>query len=119
MRCQVALLLLAISGLAGCSFIPWYSYTNKESDSTTAPAPRPVENFYRAVSLRPILPTDVPSGTSKASITNVPWQISAACRTVAAPPPGEPIPEHCRDDRFVSLAISGGGSRASIFGAEL
>ena len=54
------------------SFIPLYSYTNKESDSTTVPVPRPVENFYRAVSLRPKLPTDVPSGASKASIANVP-----------------------------------------------
>jgi len=119
MRCRVVLLLLAIAGLAGCSFLPWYSYTNKESDSTTAPAPRPMENFYRAVSLRPMLPDNVPSGASKASIVNVPWQISAACRTLAAPQPGEAIPEHCRDDRFVSLAISGGGSRASIFGAAV
>ena len=72
MRCRVVPLLLAVTGLAGCSFLPWYSHTNKESDSATAPVPRPVENFYRAVSLRPKLPTDVPSGASKASIANVP-----------------------------------------------
>ena len=119
MRCQVVLLLLAVTGLAGCSFIPWYSYTNKESDHASAPVPRPVENLYRAVSLRPMLPADVPSGASKASIANVPWQISAACRTLATPRSRESIPENCRDDRFVALAISGGGSRASIFGAAV
>ncbi|MEK7759707.1 MAG: hypothetical protein AAB304_08905, partial [Pseudomonadota bacterium] len=43
----------------------------------------------------------------------------AACRTSAVPRPGEAIPENCRDDRFVSLAISGGGSRAAIFGAAV
>jgi predicted acylesterase/phospholipase RssA len=119
MRCQVALLLLAVTGLAGCSFIPLYSYNNQESDQASAPVPRPVQNLYRAVSLRPMLPANVSSGASKASIANVPWQISAACRSVAVPQSRASMPEHCRDDRFVALAISGGGSRASIFGAAV
>jgi len=119
MRCQIVFVLLAVTGLAGCSFIPLYSYTNQESDHATAPVPRPVENLYRAVSLRPLRPADVSSGVYKASIANVPWQVNAACRTATMPRPGEPIPENCRDDRFVALAISGGGSRASIFGAAV
>ena len=119
MRCQVVLLLLAVTGLAGCSFIPLYSYSNQESDHASAPVSRPVQNIYRIVSLRPIEPANAPSGASKASIASVPWQINAACRTATMPQPGEQIPENCRDERFVALAISGGGSRASIFGAAV
>jgi predicted acylesterase/phospholipase RssA len=119
MRCRVVFLLLAVTGLAGCGFIPLYSYTNQESDHASNPFPRPVENLYRVASLRPMLPADAPSGAGKASLVSVPWQINAACRTVAAPLSRESIPENCRDDRFVALAISGGGSRASIFGAAV
>jgi len=119
MRCLAVLPLLAVTGLAGCSSIPLYSYSNQASERALAPVPRPVENIYRVASLRPMLPANVPSGASKASIVNVPWQINVACRTVAAPQSRESIPENCRDDRFVSLAISGGGSRASIFGAAV
>ena len=119
MRCQIVLLLLAVSGLAGCSFIPLYSYNNKESDHTSTAIPRPVENLYRVASLRPMLPDNISSSANKASIATVPWQVSAACRPLAVPQHGESIPENCRDDRFVALAISGGGSRASIFGAAV
>jgi len=119
MRCQAVLLLLAVSGLAGCSFIPLYSYNNKESEHASTPVPRPVENIYRIASLRPVRPANVPSGSGKASIANVPWQTKAACRTLVTSQSGETIPESCRDDRFVAMAISGGGSRASIFGAAV
>jgi len=119
MRHPVVFLLLAIPALAGCSFIPWYSYSNQETDHTELPVPRPVENLYRVASLRPLLPGNVPSGADKASIANVPWQVSAACRTSTMPQPPAPIAAHCLDDRFVALAISGGGSRASIFGAAV
>jgi len=116
---RIVFLLLAVTGLAGCSFVPLYGYSNQESERASAPVPRPVQNAYRVVSLRPLLPGDVPSSASKASIATVPWQINAACRTSTAFQPGELIPENCRDDRFVALAISGGGSRASIFGAAV
>jgi len=119
MRCQVVLLLLAVTGLAGCGFVPLYSYSNQENDPTSTPVPRPVENVYRVASLRPMRPANIPSGASKASLANVPWQVNAACRTVATSLSRESIPENCRDDRFVALAISGGGSRASIFGAAV
>ena len=45
MRCQVVLLLLAVTGLAGCSFLPLYSYNNQENDLALIPVPRPVENI--------------------------------------------------------------------------
>lgn len=119
MGSRIVFLLLAVTGFAGCSFVPWYSYSNQESERASTPVPRPVQNAYRVVSLRPLLPSDVPSSASKASIATVPWQINAACRTSTALQPGELILENCRDDRFVALAISGGGSRASIFGAAV
>jgi len=111
--------MLTLTGLAGCGFIPWYSYNNQEIDHASAPVPRPVQNVYRVVSLRPIAPANVISGAGKASLANVPWQVNAACRTAATPLSRYLIPENCRDDRFVALAISGGGSRASIFGAAV
>lgn len=120
---SIALLIPAVFVLSGCGYIPLYSYHNQESnpenDSEATPVPRPVQNIYRVASLRPLLPKNVSSGAGKASLANVPWQVKAACRTLAIPASRESIPEQCRDDRFVALSISGGGSRASIFGAAV
>ena len=65
MNSRIVFLLLMVTGLAGCSFVPLYSYSNQESERASAPVPRPVQNAYRVVSLRPLLPSDVPSSASK------------------------------------------------------
>lgn len=124
MRPAITLLLLSLPVLGGCSFIPAYSYYNREAtirdDGQSAlDVPRPVENVYRTVSLRPLLPEAVTAGTRKASLQTVPWYVAPACRTAVfggsvAPPSGP-----CHDENFVALSISGGGSRAAIFSAAV
>lgn len=116
---RLALILLALPVLHGCGMVPLYSHANRESEQTTIPVPRPVENIYRAISLRPPLPTSIPSGVEKATLVSVPWQVSAACRTPALMSSLSTLPERCRDTRFVALTISGGGSRASVFSAAV
>ena len=119
MRHMSVCLMLALPAIAGCSFIPLYSYNNHEADQQTAQFPRPVENLYRAVSLRPPLPENIAPGTVKASVHTVPWQIKSSCRAAFSPGSTAPLPRHCRDENFVALAISAGGSRASIFAAAV
>lgn len=116
---RYAWLLMTLSILGGCGFIPLYSYGNHESDHAGMAVPRQVENIYRLVSLRPMLSGDVPSGAAKASMVEVPWQLTAACRAGKPPSFKEPEPNECRDERFVALAISGGGSRAAVFSAAV
>lgn len=113
------LVLLGLPALAGCSFIPLYSYNNEELTESLLAFPRPVENVYRALSLRPQL-THIQSGVDKASLVKVPWNVTAACRardqnTLSL----TPSLRDCQDRNFVALAISGGGSRAAIFGAAV
>jgi predicted acylesterase/phospholipase RssA len=115
----VALLLLFSPLLGGCSFIPAYSYVNLESGEPTLDLPRPVENVYRTVSLRPLRPETVTPGTRKASLQTVPWYVTPACRTATFGGSGIPPSGPCHDDNFVALSISGGGSRAAIFGAAV
>ena len=111
-------MLLGLPLLGGCGMLPFYSHNNVESDHETPAFPRPVENIYRVISLRPPLPDKIPSGVEKASLERVPWQVHANCRT-HAPDLQElaKLPEHCRDTHFVALTLSGGGSRASVFSA--
>jgi len=109
--------LLLLPLLGGCGILPFYSHTNEQSDLTDFSLPRPVENIYRVISLRPPLPKSIPSGVDKASLVRVPWQIHANCRNQAPTLSDDKIPERCRDTRFVALTLSGGGSRASVFGA--
>ena len=114
------LALLCLPVLAGCGYIPLYSYSNNEDlKEQLLTIPRPVENVYRTLSLRPPL-TGVQSGADKASLVNVPWNISAACRAKNLNPLSiSPAHDDCRDKNFVALSISGGGSRAAIFGAAV
>ena len=113
------LALLGLPALAGCGYIPLYSYHNVELKEPLLAVPRPVENVYRALSLRPQL-TGVQSGVDKASLVKVPWNITAACRTKNLNPLSlAPALDDCQDRNFVALAISGGGSRAAIFGAAV
>lgn len=116
---SATLFLLCLPLLAGCGFIPAYSYGNRESDQRPLDFPRPVENLYRTVSLRPLLPETVAPGTRKASLHSVPWHVTPACRTAAFGGSVTPSSGPCHDDSFVALSISGGGSRAAIFGAAV
>lgn len=113
------LALLGLPALAGCSFIPLYSYNNQEADQQTEPVPRSFENLYRAVSLRPLLTGNVTARSDKASLNTVPWYLRAGCRATVTPGSPALLRESCRDHNFVALAISGGGSRAAIFGAAV
>ncbi len=117
MRHALKLVWLALPLLGGCGVLPFYTYQNRESDRADVNVPRPVENIYRAISLRPPLPSKVPSGVEKATLERVPWQVHASCRTQAPSLPDAKLPERCRDTRFVALALSGGGSRAAVFDA--
>jgi len=111
-----ALLVLPILG--GCGYIPLNSYKNQEATEHFS-VPRPVENIYRAISLRPQRDEKVAAGTGKASLQNVPWNVTTACRATYQSEQPAVIPEQCRDKNFVALTISGGGSRAAIFGAAV
>jgi predicted acylesterase/phospholipase RssA len=114
--CCVVLALLP--WLGGCGMLPFYSHSNEASDGDGFEVPRPVENIVRVFSLRPPLPQKIPSGVEKAALDHVPWQVHANCRTQAPSLDNSAkLPEHCRDTRFVALTLSGGGSRASVFGA--
>lgn len=115
----VTLFLLFLPMLGGCSFIPAYSYNNLESDQPALDLPRPIENVYRTVSLRPLRPVAATLGTRKASLQTVPWQVTPACRTAAFGGSATPPTGPCHDANFVALSISGGGSRAAIFGAAV
>jgi predicted acylesterase/phospholipase RssA len=109
--------LLAAPLLGGCSFVPLYSYSNQESSNPALEFPRPVENLYRVVSLRPPRPEHIAPGTGKASVQTVPWQVKAECRAAHATQTPLPDLKDCTDSNFIALAISGGGSRAAIFSA--
>jgi len=116
---RTLVLLLGLPLLAGCGFIPLYSYSNDELDPEDTAIPRPVENVYRVLSFRP-LRTQTRSAVDKASLAKIPWNIKSACRAETFNPvPGVPLRDHCQDSNFVALSISGGGSRASIFGAAV
>ena len=112
------LVLLWLPVLGGCGYIPLYSYNNEEERQEQFLAIlRPVENVYRALSLRPQL-TGVQSGADKASLVKVPWNISADCRARNLNLLSiSPSLAECRDRNFVALTLSGGGSRAAIFSA--
>jgi len=110
-------IVILVPALAGCSLIPLYSYQNKETRTDGISIPRPIENVYRTLSLRPRL-TQVESAEDKASLARVPWNIKAECRALTfASSPVLATAGECRDSDFVALAISGGGSRAAIFSA--
>lgn len=116
--------LLCLPLLGGCGVIPLYSYNNGEAgpgdgDPRAFDFPRPVENLYRTVSLRPLRPETITPGTRKASLRTVPWYVAPACRTAAFSGSVTPPSGPCHDANFVALSISGGGSRAAIFGAAV
>jgi len=115
----LVVILLWLPILAGCGFVPLYSYNNEELQEHPLAVPRPVESIYRALSLRPQL-TGTPSSVDKASLAKVSWNIKAACRAARfqAASTASPLVD-CEDRDFVALAISGGGSRAAIFGAAV
>jgi len=116
---RAIMLLMCLPLFAGCGFIPLYSYSNQEADPKAFSVPRPVENVYRALSFRP-LRTNTQSAVDKASLVKVPWNVKSDCRAQAFNPlPSVPLRDDCRDSNFVALAISGGGSRAAIFGAAV
>lgn len=117
---RISILVLFIMPIInGCGYIPLYSYHNEELKASTLTLPQPVQNVYRTLSLRPQL-TGAQSGADKASLASVPWNIKPKCRvqgikTLSA----TPSTEDCADKNFVALTISGGGSRAAIFGAAV
>lgn len=113
------LALLCLPVLTGCGYIPLYSYHNEELKAQPLTVPQPVQNVYRALSLRPQL-TGVQSGADKASLAKVPWNITPACRAqgINAFSSSASL-DDCEDKNFVALTISGGGSRAAIFGAAV
>lgn len=119
MRPRLVLLLPFLLPLPGCGLIPLYSYNNNELRDTVENFPRPVENLYRVFSLRPLRPENPVSGAGKASIETVPWQVKASCRLPQPPASPGSSPLDCADERFVALAISGGGSRAAVFSAAV
>jgi len=115
----ILLALLGLPALAGCGTIPLYSYHNEELREHPLTVPQPVQNVYRALSLRPQL-TGVASAVDKASLVKVPWNITAACRAKNLNALSlAPSLSDCQDKNFVALTISGGGSRAAIFGAAV
>jgi predicted acylesterase/phospholipase RssA len=115
----IVLALLSVPALAGCGFIPLYSYNNEELDEHALTVPRPVQSVYRTLSLRPQL-TGAGSAVDKASLVKVPWNVKPACRAARFDPRSAPsAPSDCQDHDFVALAISGGGSRAAVFGAAV
>jgi predicted acylesterase/phospholipase RssA len=118
MRPALVLLPLLLTA-SGCGIVPLYSHNNTEQQDTTVGFPRPVENLYRLVSLRPLLPENAVSGAGKASIETVPWNVKAACRILPPDARSRDNPFDCNDERFVALAISGGGSRAAVFSAAV
>lgn len=113
------LALLSLQALTGCGYIPLYSYHNEEIKAQTLAVPQPVQNVYRTLSLRPQL-TGVQSGVDKASLLTVPWNITPSCRAKGIKTlPAASALKDCEDKNFVALTISGGGSRAAIFGAAV
>ena len=112
------LALLILPGITGCGYVPLYSYHNEEFKAPAVNVPQPVQNVYRTLSLRPQL-TGVESGAHKASLVSVPWNIRPNCRAQGAKTSSALSAAECADKNFVALAISGGGSRAAIFGAAV
>lgn len=116
-RLLVALLVLGC--LTGCGFIPLYSYANKPLGAQESKLLSPIKTLTR--SLEPVSP--LASGSYLASY-QIPWNIDPACRD-RWPGSAESPVEMCRrtgqatDPNLIAIAISGGGSRAAVFSAEV
>lgn len=111
-----AVLLL---GLTGCGTIPAYSYGNHELGRQELGLLSPIKTVTQAF----VPPPEVVSGSYLASF-QVPWRLDPACRNGWATAPEGPV-ELCQrigrfnDPNFIAIAISGGGTRAAVFSAEV
>ena len=98
--------------VSGCSFLPFYSHVNE---------PAPAARGDRGIGED----DRVPSGAEVAS-ESVPWDLNVPCRnglvvSLKTQPPRLDTRATCGHDdpNFVAVAISGGGSRAAVFSAQV
>jgi predicted acylesterase/phospholipase RssA len=111
MRMKYNLILLAFLiiqfSLSACAIVPYYSHYNVKAEPQREPVPS----------------AKAPSGAYLAS-EDVQWKVDWQCRdswqfdrNVSSPNPLDACPTD--DNNFIGIAISGGGSRASVFSAAV
>ena len=93
--------------LSSCAIVPYYSHYNVKADPHREPPSRP----------------KAPSGAYLAS-EDVQWKVDWQCRdnwrfdrSAQTADPRDACPKD--DNNFIGIAISGGGSRASVFSAAV
>ncbi|MEJ2066559.1 MAG: patatin-like phospholipase family protein [Deltaproteobacteria bacterium] len=102
----IALLIIQLS-FSACAIVPYYSHYNVKTDPKREPIPSP----------------KAPSGAYLAS-EDVQWRVDWQCRdnwqfdrNLSSTNPLDACPKD--DNNFIGIAISGGGSRASVFSAAV